>query len=155
MQLCYFYFTMQYICWGVEPEWPGWHLIFSKQFLKLFLLQLDANIIEGEPYKRLARKNKRRLNVARQNSNILEMWETRFKNLPRWTSVGPGPVLSIHRFFSRPPVGQKTSLINFKHKIMTSANYTNGIGTGYASHDKEICLHCKRLKNNFKINESN
>ena len=25
-----------------------------------------------------------------------------------------------------------------------------GIGTGYTSHDKEICLHWKRLKNNFK-----
>ena len=44
-----------------------------------FLLQLDANLIEGEPY-RLARKNKRRLNVARQNSNISEMWETGLKN---------------------------------------------------------------------------
>ena len=43
-------------------------------------------------------------------------------------------------------VGQKTSLVSFKHKIMTSANYTNGIGTGYKSHDKEICLHGKRLK---------
>ena len=29
------------------------------------------------------------------------------------------------------PVGQKTSLVNFKH-------YTDGIGTGYMSHDKEI-----------------
>ena len=44
------------------------------------LLQLDANLIEGEPYNQLARKNKRRLNVARQNSNISEMWETGLKN---------------------------------------------------------------------------
>ena len=28
------------------------------------LLQLDANLIEGEPYNQLARKNKRQLNVA-------------------------------------------------------------------------------------------
>ena len=34
---------------------------------------------------------------------------------------------------------------------MTSANYMDGIGTGYTSHDKEIC---KRLKNNFRINQS-
>ena len=52
-------------------------------------------------------------------------------------------------------MGQKKSLVNFKHKITTSANYTDGIGTGYTSHDKEICLHGKRLKNNFKINQSN
>ena len=44
------------------------------------------------------------------------------------------------------PLGQKTSLVNFKHKITTSANYTDGIGTGYTSHEKEICLHGKRLK---------
>ena len=44
------------------------------------------------------------------------------------------------------PMGQKTSLVNFKHKITTSANYTDGIGTGYTSHEKEICLHGKRLK---------
>ena len=50
---------------------------------------------------------------------------------------------------------QKTSLVNFKHKNRTSANYTDGIGTGYTSHNKEICLHGKILKNNFKINQSN
>ena len=30
-------------------------------------------------YNRLARKNKRRQNVARQNSNISDLWETGFK----------------------------------------------------------------------------
>ena len=63
------------------------------------LLQLDDNLIEGEPYNRLAWKNKRQLNVARQNSNISEMWETGFKNpLRRAASVcmGPGPVSSTH-----------------------------------------------------------
>ena len=40
------------------------------------------------------------------------------------------------------------------HKITASANYTDCIGTGYMSHNKEICLHGKRLKNNFKINQS-
>ena len=28
------------------------------------------------------------------------------------------------------PVGKKTSLVTFKHKITKSANYTDGIGTG-------------------------
>ena len=47
-------------------------------------------------------------------------------------------------------VGQKTSLVNFKHKITTSANYTDGIGTGYTSHDNEMCLHITDLKNYSK-----
>ena len=47
---------------------------------------MDANLIEGDPYNRLAQKNERRLNVARQNSNILEMWETGFQNPPRRTA---------------------------------------------------------------------
>ena len=71
-------------------------------------------------------------------------------------SVGLGTVSSTPRFFrTHPPVGQKTSLVNFKHKITTSANYTDGIGTGYTSHDNEMCLHSKRFKNYFKINQSN
>ena len=57
-------------------------------------------------------------------------------------SVGPGPVSLTHRFFrpSHPPVGQKTSLVNFKNKITTSANYTDVISTGYMSHDKDLKL---------------
>ena len=51
-------------------------------------------------------------------------------------------------------MGQKTSLVNFKHKIMTSAKYTDCIGTGYTSHDKELYLQSKMLKNYFKINQS-
>ena len=44
-------------------------------------LQLDANLIEGEVElcNHFARKNKRRLKVARQNSNIHEMRETGYK----------------------------------------------------------------------------
>ena len=41
---------------------------------------------------------------------------------------------------------KKTSLVCFKHKITTSANYMDGIGTGYKSHDNEMCLHIKDLK---------
>ena len=80
------------------------------------------------------------------------MWETGFQN--------PPTLVQCHRhkdFFvtSRPPMGQERSLVNFKHKVMTSANFTDGIGTGYTSHDKEICLHGKRLENNLKITQSN
>ena len=71
------------------------------------------------------------------------MWETSFKNPPTRTD------------FFAPTCGSKKSLVNFKHKVMTSANYTDGTGTGYTSHDKEICLHGKRLENNFKITQSN
>ena len=65
-------------------------------------------------------------------------------------------VIDKQIFFAtnHPPMGQKTSLVNFKHKITTSANYTDGIGTGYTSHDKEMCLHGRRLKINLKINQS-
>ena len=50
-------------------------------------------------------------------------------------------VVWCHRhtvFFAptHPPVVQKTSLVNFKHKITTSANYTDGTGTVYTTHDK-------------------
>ena len=58
-------------------------------YLFYSLLQLDANLIEGEPYKSLAGKNKRQLNVY---SNIFEMWETGFKNQPRQTALVWGPV---------------------------------------------------------------
>ena len=75
--------------------------------------------------------------------------------------MGPGPVSSTHRFFCACPVSahlwvKKCHLLTFVNtKITTSANYTDDIGKGYTSHDKEICLHGKRLKNNLKINQSN
>ena len=52
--------------------WWIYHLIlYILSDIETFsLLQFDANLMEGEPYNRLNRKNKRRLNVARQNSNI-------------------------------------------------------------------------------------
>ena len=69
------------------------------------LLHLDAILIEWEPYNRLARKSKRQLNVAQQNSNISEMWETGFKNLPRRTpSVwGPATELKMTEWKSKVP----------------------------------------------------
>ena len=85
-----------------------------------------------------------------QNSNISEMWETGFKNPSRRRAS----VSLTHRFFRAcpPTCGSKTSLVNCKHKITTSAKYMDCIGTGYMSLDKEICLHRKKLKNIFKIN---
>ena len=47
------------------------------------------------------------------------------------------------------PCSNWTSHINFKHKITTLANYTDGIGTQYTYHDKEMFQHSKRLKNYF------
>ena len=45
---------------------------------------------------------------------------------------------------------QKTSLVNFKHKNRTSANYTDGIGTGYTSHNKKYVCTVKYLKTTSK-----
>ena len=82
------------------------------------------------------------------------MWKTGSKSPPRRTASVWGPLLCRwHSEFlapTHPPVGQKTSLVNFKHKITTSANYTDGIGTGYTSHDNEMCLHITDLKNYSK-----
>ena len=59
-------------------------------------------------------------------------------------------VINTQIFFrpAHPPVSQKMSLVNFKHKITNSANYMEGIGIVNTSNDKEICLHSK-------INQSN
>ena len=74
----------------------------------------------------------------------------RFQKPAKTNSVSVGPVrCRWHTEFFRthpPTVGQKTSLVNFKHKITTSANYMDGIGTGYMSHDNEMCLHITDLK---------
>ena len=123
------------------------------------LLQLDANLIEGEPFNRFMQKNKRRLNVAQQNSNNSEIWETGSKtrqNEQRQCRVQCSVVDT--KIFSCPithPWVKKHHSLTFKHKIRSSANNTDGIGTGYTSHDKELCLNFKRLINYFKINKSN
>ena len=56
--------------------------MFLEIMLNCFLLQLDANLIEGEPYNRLAWKNKD-VKMWRDKIQISEMWETGFKNPPR------------------------------------------------------------------------
>ena len=85
------------------------------------LLQLDANLIEGEPYSHFTQKNKRQQNMAQQNSNIIEMWETSFKNLPRRTSSVWGPVrCHQHTYFfvpAHPPLGQKCHLLILNTKL--------------------------------------
>ena len=95
---------------------------------------MDANLIEEEPYNCLAQLKNKMTKVAQQNSNILEILETSFLSPPKAQNERRqwGPV-RCHRqtvFFASNhlPVGQKTSLVNFKHKITTSANYTDSIG---------------------------
>ena len=64
------------------------------------------------------------MKVAGQNSNIKEVLENtsnrRFTKPSKTNgiSVGPSSVSSTHSFFAptHPPMGQKTSLVNFKHK---------------------------------------
>ena len=93
--------------------------------------------------------------MARQNSIMSEMCETDYKNPPRQTASVWSPIRwRQHKDFfalTHPPVGQKTSLVIFEHKITTSASNMDSIGTGYTSHDTEICMHGKRLKNNLSI----
>ena len=129
---------------------------FVVRLIKSSLLQFDANLIEGEPYNHLAWKNKRQLKW-RDKIQIYQKCGKPISKPAKTNSVtvDPSPVWSTQRFFApaRPPVGQKTSLVNFKHKINTSANYMDGIGTGCTSHNKEMCLHSKRLEYNFKINQ--
>ena len=89
------------------------------------LLQLDANLIEGEPFNRFMQKNKRRLNVAQQNSNISEIWETGSKtrqNEQRQCRVQCSVVDT--KIFSCPithPWVKKHHSLTFKHKIRSSA----------------------------------
>ena len=77
--------------------------------------------------------------------NISEMWENGSKTRQnKWLQFGAqSSVVDIQIFSQR-------GVIKFKHKITTSASYMDSIGTGYTSHNKEICLHSKRIKNNFK-----
>ena len=90
------------------------------------------------------------------------MWETSFKTCLNeqgqcgaWSGVIDTQIFCACPVSAHPWV-KKCHLLTFVNtKITTSANYTDDIGKGYTSHDKEICLHGKRLKNNLKINQSN
>ena len=121
------------------------------------LFQLDANLIEGEPC--LHNKNKRGLKWRDKIKIYWKYGKPVFKACQNkrhsvWGLVQCHP----HTVFfapTDPPLGKKMSLVNFKRKITTSANYRDSIGTGYMSHDKELCLHGKRLKNYININQSN
>ena len=79
--------------------------------------------------------------------NVGNRFKTGQNKQRQWAQSG---VINTQIFLCRP-----THPWVKKHKITTSANYTDGIGTGYTSHNKELCLHGKRLKNYFKINQSN
>ena len=56
-------------------------------------------------------------------------------------SAGFSPVSLTQRFFRAHPPTRGSKNVTFTHKITISANNTDGIGTGYRSQDKEICLH--------------
>ena len=104
------------------------------------LLQLDANLIEGEPYNRLTYlKNKRQLK-RRNKIQIYQKYRKVVFKAHQNEQGQWGPVRCHRRtdLFTptHPPPVQKMSFINFKHKITTSANYADSIGTGYMSHDK-------------------
>ena len=45
---------------------------------------------------------------------------------------------------------KKRHSLTLNTKIRTTSNYIDGIGTGYTSHDNEMCLHSKDLKTNLK-----
>ena len=45
---------------------------------------------------------------------------------------------------------KKRHSLTLNTKIRTTSNYTDGIGTGYTSHDNEMCLHSKDLKTTLK-----
>ena len=93
------------------------------------MLQLDANLIEGEPYNRLAQlKNKRRLKWRDKIQIYQKYGKPVFKaRKTNGVSGAQSNVIDTQIIFAptHPPVGQKTSLVNFKHKIKTSANYTD------------------------------
>ena len=80
MLKCHTFVTLSYISQNLQFLYTAvyailpWTVSFS--FFLFTLLHLDANLREGKPYNRLAWKIKRRLNVARKNSNVSEMWET-------------------------------------------------------------------------------
>ena len=61
------------------------------------------------------------------------MWETGSKTCQnkRHQCGAQSGVINTQIFFAptHPPVGQKMSLLNFKHKTTTLANYTDGFGT--------------------------
>ena len=93
-------------------------------------LQLDANLVEGEPNNRFTQK----INTTKSGATNFKYLEIVVTCQNEWHQCGAQSGVVKHRFFLHPPthpVGQKTSLVNFKH-------YTDGIGTGYMSHDKEI-----------------
>ena len=133
------------------------HTLGAKNFFyisiqySISLLQLDANLVEGELYNRLARKKHKDYQSVASKFKLLRKCGKPVSKTrqDQQRQCGPGSVSSTHRIFfapTHPPKGQKTSLVNFKHKITTSANYTDGIGTGYTSHDNEMCLHITDLK---------
>ena len=67
---------------------------------------------------------------------------------------GLQPVMTTQIFSCPPTHLASNNLLTIKTQITTSANYTDGIGTGNTCHDKKkyICT-VKDFKNYFKINQ--
>ena len=78
----------------VDQKGKNWGNMFFS------LLQLDANLFAGEPYNRLARKNKRRLKW-REKIQIYRKYGKPVSKPAKTNSVsvGPGPVSMTHRYF--------------------------------------------------------
>ena len=118
------------------------------------LLQLDANLIEGEPYNPLARKNKRQLNVAWQNSNVSEMWETSFKNPPRQTASVWGTVQCRQHtdFFvtAHPPVVKKHHSLSLNTKLLLQLTIRTWLVQDISLTTKKYVCTVKDLKTTSK-----
>ena len=95
--------------WQIFVQVYNFFLLFRMSTIPLSfpfsLLQLDANLIEGEPYNRLTQlKNKRRLKWRDKIQIYQKYGKPVFKARQKQTaSVGPSPVSSTPRLFSRPP----------------------------------------------------
>ena len=64
-------------------------------------------------------------------------------------------VVDTQIFFRNPPTHlwvKKCHSLTLKHKITTSANYSDCIGTGYTSHNKEMCLQRSDPSDPFSLN---
>ena len=78
------------------------------------------------------RDKKKKNNNKKKYSNFSEMWETGSNTCQNECVIAESsPVSSTHRFFWCNLRVKKRHSLTFKCKITTSANYTDGIGTGY------------------------
>ena len=128
------------------------HSFQKKKYLHL--VQFDANLIEGEPYNRLTQKIKWDWSGP-TNFKYTRNTGNRFESPPKQTVSVWGPVLFCRHtdFFSCPPTHpwvKKCHSLTFNTKLRLQLTTRTAL-----VHDKKMCLHSKRFKNYFKINQSN